>query len=185
MSTGVSAPGSTVAAEASAAPAGSTAASETDIQPHAVGPSLPFECGNPIGAGPNAAQLAGPNAIGVPKLLYLSASATGGTTIQWGGGASYHGLYFSKVGLVVKAGQSFTVEVPAELRGHIKIGWSNSGYTLADSLESPGCTGTTDNATWLVYPGGVWLDASACIPLTVKHGESFETLHLPVGKPCP
>ncbi len=164
---------------------GSTSAPGTDIAPHAVGPSLPFECGNPIGSGPAAAKLAGPDAIGVPDLVYISASATGGTIIQWVGGASYQGLHLSKVGLVLKAGRSFTLEVPAELRGHMKIGWSNSGYTLADSLHSPGCTANTDNAEWLVYPGGFWLDAPACVPLTVKHGEQVETLHLPIGKTCP
>jgi len=173
------------ASATSAGSAGSTAASDTDITPHAVGSSLPFECGGPIRSGPTAAELAGSDAIGIPDVMYLSATATGGTTIQWGGGASYKGLLFSKVGLVLKAGKAFTLEVPAELRGHMKIGWSNSGSTVADSLDSPGCTSSTDNAAWLVYPGGFWLDAPACVPLTVKHGESVETLHLPIGKPCP
>ncbi len=185
--TGTPSPQSTGSARtsASATASGSTADSNTGITPHAVGSALPFECGNPIGSGLTAAELAGPDAVGIPNLVYLSASATGGTTIQWIGGASYGGLNFSKVGLVLKAGKAFTLEVPAELRGHMKIGWSNSGYTLADSLDSPGCTGTTDNAVWLVYPGGIWLDAPACVPLTVKHGESVETLHLPIGRPCP
>lgn len=160
-------------------------ASSADITPHAVGSSLPFECGNPVGVGPTAAELAGPGAIGVPGLVYISASATGGTSIQWGGGASYQGLHFSKVGLVLKAGEALTLEVPADLRGHMKIGWSNFGFTLADSLSIPGCTSSQGNADWLVYPGGFWLDAPACVTLTVRHGGPVETLHVPLGTACP
>lgn len=161
------------------------AAGGNDISPHAAGSSLPFECANPIGAASTSQELAGPGAIGVPGVMAISISVIGSNTIHWGGGASYQGLQFAKVGLVLKAGTAFTLSVPAEMHGTMLIGWSNSGYTLAHSLTIPGCTSSQPDADWLAYPGGFWLKAPGCVPLTVTQERSSRTIHVPVGMPCP
>ncbi|RAN73522.1 hypothetical protein B5P43_30595 [Bacillus sp. SRB_336] len=161
------------------------AAPDADITPHAVGTSLQFECQDPIGTGATSGALAGPHAIGVPDVMAISAPAIGAGSIQWGAGATYQGFRFAKVGLVLKSGVPFTLSVPATMRGSMKIGWSNSGYTLADTLTGAGCTSNQPDAGWLVYPGGFWLKAPVCVPLTVTSGQSSETINIPVGKPCP
>lgn len=89
------------------------------------------------------------------------------------------------MGLILKAGTSFTLSVPTEMRGSMKIGWSNFGYTLTDELVNPGCTSEQANAEWLVYPGGFWLKEPGCIPLLVTNGQTSQTIYIPIGKSCP
>lgn len=172
-----------VSTQTPAGPGMSASTGADDITPHAVGSDLNFECADPIDTGLALDDVAVPDTIGMPDVMAINATA-GGNAIQWGG-ANYKGLKFAKVGLILKIGQTFTLEIPANMRGHVKIGWSNSGYTVADSLAVPGCTTNLPDTKWLVYPGGFWLDAPACVPLTVTHGGDTETLHIPVGASCP
>lgn len=117
--------------------------------------------------------------------MALSTGSVGAQVVQWGDGAAYQGLQFAKVGLILKARSVFTLSVPAQMRGAMKIGWSNRGYTLADELEIPGCNPHQANGDWLVYPGGFWLKEPGCIPLEVTTGQTNLTIYIPIGKPCP
>ncbi|WP_129545518.1 hypothetical protein [Arthrobacter dokdonensis] len=85
----------------------------------------------------------------------------------------------------MKAATAFTLSVPPEMRGRMKIGWSNSGYTLADELVIAGCTSAQANASWLVYPGGFWLKEPGCVPLQVTTDQTTQTINIPIGKTCP
>ena len=134
---------------------------DSDIVPHATGDTLEFECADPIATGPTAAGLGGGE--GKPGVLGLMFISTGDTS----------------------AGAAFTLSVPEEMRGTMKIGWSNSGSTLANELVNPGCTSNQANADWLIYPGGFWLKEPGCIPLVITKGQTSETIHIPIGKTCP
>jgi hypothetical protein len=117
--------------------------------------------------------------------MAISTPDSGSGIVQVGDGSSYRGLQFAKVGLVLKAGIEFSLSVPPDMAGRMKIGWSNSGSTLADTLTIPGCTSAQARAAWLVYPGGFWLEEAGCVPLVVTSGGSSTTIHIPVGMPCP
>lgn len=159
---------------------------DSEISPHAKGTTLQFECDNPIRAGLTAADLgAVPEKPGVQEVLYINTASTGTGLNQWSAGAASDGLQLQKMGLVMKAGTAFTLSVPAEMSGRMKIGWSDSGYTLADELVIPGCTSAHANANWLVYPGGFWLKEPGCIPLEVTTDQTTQTIYIPIGKPCP
>lgn len=151
-----------------------------------MGSTLQFECDNPIGAGPTVEGLVGgPGTPSVPGVMAISTAAIGADANQWADGATEQGLHFQKMGLVLKAGTAFTLSVPMEMRGTMKIGWSNSGYTLANELVISGCTSPQANADWLAYPGGFWLNEPGCVPLAVTTGQMSQTIHIPIGKPCP
>lgn len=117
-------------------PGSPESADPNDVTPHAVGPALNFECADPIDTAADIDGLNISNPMAVPDVMALAVSADPETRVQWGG-ASYKGLKFAKVGLILKAGTPLTLEVPPQMRNHMKIGWSNSGYTLADSLAVP------------------------------------------------
>ncbi|MGA7206144.1 MAG: hypothetical protein WBX27_16100 [Specibacter sp.] len=122
--------------------------------------------------------------------MAVSTPSTGSGSVQLADGGSYLGFRFAKVGLVLKAGVAFSLSVPPEMAGKMKIGWSNSGYTLADTLTVAGCAfpqaaSQQAGSAWLVYPGGFWLKEPACVPLVVTSGGSSTTIHIPVGTPCP
>lgn len=127
----------------------------------------------------------GPGKPGLPGVVSISTATPGTSPHQWNAGATAEGLYFQKMGLVVKAGTAFTLSVPEDMRARMKIGWSNSGYTLADELVNAGCVSHQANADWLVYPGGFWLKEPGCIPLNVSHGHTTQTIYIPIGTTCP
>ena len=157
----------------------------SDIDPVNAALTQTFECAGAIRAGATLADVA-PNRI-AGDVMAISDGAPGSVTdpIQWGGGANYEGFQLAKVGLVIKTGVKFTIIVPPNWRNRMRIGWSNTGYTLATTLQVPGCSSTPDGAEWLVYPGGFWLTAAACVPLTIETDTGSRTIHVPIGKRCP
>ncbi len=164
----------------------SAASLGSDIIPHSKGAELQFECDNPIGVGPTAKDLGGGlGTPGVSDVMAISTAATRADPYQWNDGATAGGLHFQEIGLVLKAGIGFTLSVPAEMRGNMKVGWSNFGYTLTDELVNPGCTSEQATADWLVYPGGFWLKEPGCIPLVVTTVQTIQTIYIPIGKTCP
>lgn len=164
----------------------STSSLDSEISPHAKGTSLQFECADPIGTGLTAVDLgAGPEKPRVPEVFYINTASTVKGTNQWGAGVTSDGLQFQKIGLAMKVGTAFTLSVSAEMRDSMKIGWSNSGYTLADELVIPGCSSAQANASWLVYPGGFWLKEPGCVPPEVTTDQTTQTIYIPIGKPCP
>ncbi|GAA5229992.1 hypothetical protein [Arthrobacter cryoconiti] len=164
----------------------SASSRDSEISPHADGTAFQFECDNPIGIGQTAADLgAGAEKPRVPEVLSINTASTGIDPNQWSAGVTSDGFQFQKMGLVMKAGTAFMLSVPAEMRGRMKIGWSNSGYTLADELVIAGCTSAQANANWLVYPGGFWLKEPGCVPLEVTTDQTNQTINIPIGKTCP
>ena len=144
-----------------------------------------LECEGAIRTAATLADVA-PNLI-AGEVMAITGGAPGSVTdpIQWGGGASYQGFQFAKVGLAIKTGVKFNIIVPPTWRNRMRIGWGNNGYTLATTLQVPGCSYTPDGAKWLVYPGGFWLTAAACVPLTIETTTGTRSIHVPIGKSCP
>lgn len=144
-----------------------------------------LECVGAIRTGAILADLA-PNRI-AGEVMAITGGAPGSVTdpIQWGGGASYEGFQFAKVGLAIKSGVKFNIIVPPTWRNRMRIGWGNNGYKLATTLKVPGCSSTPDGAKWLVYPGGFWLTVAACVPLTIETTTGTRSIHVPIGKSCP
>jgi len=150
-----------------------------DVVPEYVGSRMPFDCSDPIHTAATLGELTeGPAALDVMALT------TDGGVLQWGG-STYQGMTSVKVGIALRAGSSMTLSVPAEMRGTMKIGWSNKGPVVADELVVQGCTSAVPGAAWLVYPGGFMLKQPGCVPLTVTTAVATETIHVPIGKPCP
>ena len=126
----------------------------SDITPVNAALAQTLECAGAIGTGATLADLA-PNRI-AGDVMAITGGAPGSVTdpIQWGGGASYEGFQFAKVGIAIKTGVKFNIIVPPTWRNQMRIGWGNKGYTVATTLRVPGCSSTADGAEWLVYPGG-------------------------------
>ena len=157
----------------------------SDIDPVNAALTQTFECAGAIRAGATLADVA-PNRI-AGDVMAISGGALGSVTdpIQWGGGVTYEGFQLAKVGLVIKTGVKFTIIVPPNWRNRMRIGWGNRGYTLATTLQVPGCSSTPAGAEWLVYPGGFWLTAAACVPLTIETDTGTGSIQVPIGKRCP
>jgi len=157
----------------------------SDIDPVNVALTQTLECAAGIRTGATLADVA-PNRI-AGDVMAITGGAPGSVTdpIQWGGGASYEGFQFAKVGLAIKTGVKFNIIVPPTWSNKMRIGWGNSGYALATSLQVPGCSSTSPGAEWLVYPGGFWLTVAACVPLTIETTTGTSTIQVPIGKSCP
>ena len=157
----------------------------SDIDPVNAELTQTFECAGAIRAGATLADVA-PNRI-AGDVMAISGGALGSVTdpIQWGGGVTYEGFQLAKVGLVIKTGVKFTIIVPPNWRDRMRIGWGNTGYTLATTLHVPGCSSMPAGAEWLVYPGGFWLTAAACVPLTIETDTGSRSIQVPIGKRCP
>ncbi|GAB2733184.1 hypothetical protein GCM10027038_34590 [Arthrobacter bambusae] len=146
-----------------------------------VEPTQTFNCLDPIRSGGSVAAVTSSS----PVLNVMALSATTGETIGWGG-ASYEGFDFAKVGIAIRSGMKFDLRVSPEWQDKMRIGWGNSGYTLATTVHVPGCSqGQQTEASWLVYPGGFWLKEPACVPLIVETETEQVTLNVAIGKNCP
>ena len=157
----------------------------SDIEPMNVALTQTLERAGAIRSGATLADLA-PNGI-AGEVMAITGGAPGSETdpIQWGGGAGYEGFQFAKVGLVIKTGVKFDIIVPPTWRNRMRIGWGNNGYSLATTLQVPGCSSTRPGAEWLVYPGGFWLTVAACVPLTIETDTGTRSIQVPIGKRCP
>jgi hypothetical protein len=91
--------------------------------------------------------------------------------------------YWRKAGLVVRAGVTVTVEVPAEWRARAAIAWGNGGNAVFSSLRLAACRGQP--GTGFAYPGGFYLRAStACLPLIFHAGQRRATVRFGLGRRC-
>jgi hypothetical protein len=87
------------------------------------------------------------------------------TTHQRGRFDPDSGFTFSKMGLLVRTGASFHIEVATRSLDNALIRWDNTGsIDPASPLRLQNCQGSR---TWLVYPGGVWTIEPACVTLLV------------------
>ena len=97
----------------------------SDITPVNAALAQTLECAGAIGTGATLADLA-PNRI-AGDVMAITGGAPGSVTdpIQWGGGASYEGFQFAKVGIAIKTGVKFNIIVPPTWRNQMRIGWGN------------------------------------------------------------
>ncbi len=90
------------------------------------------------------------------------------------------GTQFTKFGLYVRGGaEPVRILVPDDLRGQVEIGWGSGAE--ADILEFEPCSPAN---RWKVFAGGVYLQTSGCVPLTVETSGRRETIELGIGRPC-
>lgn len=89
---------------------------------------------------------------------------------------------FSKMGLLLRPGATFRIDVARNSQPNALIEWSIEGEKLVDSIAVTSCAGDAND--WLVYPGGVWTLEPACVELTVITAEATGTIRLPVGVAC-
>lgn len=141
------------------------------------GTSVDFDCSNPIDT--TTALPAGYSAVADAVAFDVSTdlgSAEGST------GNAHR--YFVKTGLGVRTGTSATIEVPADLRSSVSIGWDNHGTPItANRITIEGCPGTS--GTWLWFPGGLSIASARCVPLDVSSGDRHERVYLSAGASCP
>jgi hypothetical protein len=91
---------------------------------------------------------------------------------------------FAKIGLYIASGASFDLIVPAEWVGRLMIGWGNPGIRTTH-LHVSGCVASATQKRWLVYAGGYWVGAAACVPLLVRAGGREQLVQIGIGTPCP
>ena len=95
------------------------------------------------------------------------------------------GFSYAKIGIAIRTGARFSIVVPPAWQDKVRIGWSNRGPVLATTLRVPGCTPAIPGTEWVVYPGGFWLKAAACVPLTIETDAGTRSIQVPIGKRCP
>jgi hypothetical protein len=91
---------------------------------------------------------------------------------------------FAKIGLFIASGATFELIVPAEWVGRLMIGWGNPGIRTTH-LHVSGCAASATQKRWLVYAGGYWVGAAACVPLLVRAGGSEQLVQIGIGTACP
>jgi hypothetical protein len=91
--------------------------------------------------------------------------------------------YFSKAGLVVRAGApTIEVSVPRKWRSRMAIEWGN-GPGAVSSLRIASCGGPA--RTGHAYAGGFYLRAwAACAPLVFRVGTRKATVRFGLGQRC-
>ncbi len=90
---------------------------------------------------------------------------------------------FAKTGLVIKTGTTFELIVAAGTANRASIGWGASAAPRHRILV-PSCPTAGGNG-WLAYPGGYWIEHSACVSIIVKAAARQQQVHIGVGAPCP
>ena len=94
--------------------------------------------------------------------------------------------YFSKKGLVVRAGrqQPVFVSVVRAWRDRAGIAWGHGGHDVFSSLRIAGCPGQPNQG--YAYSGGFYLRSrSVCVPLLFRAGGRSKILRFGVGRRCP
>jgi hypothetical protein len=91
---------------------------------------------------------------------------------------------FAEYGLLVASGTAFDLIVPAEWVGRLTIVWGSTPIR-ATRLQVSGCVAKATEKRWLVFAGGYWVGAPACVPLLVRAGSCEQLVHIGVGAACP
>ncbi|KUL30031.1 hypothetical protein ADL15_26035 [Actinoplanes awajinensis subsp. mycoplanecinus] len=95
---------------------------------------------------------------------------------------SAEGGYFAKTALLIRAGRTAEIVVPA---GRAAVEWGNTGAGPRTSdLRIPPCP-RSGTGEWQVYPGGYHVTEPTCLPVEIHAAGRSVTLHVPVGAPCP
>lgn len=94
--------------------------------------------------------------------------------------------YFSKAGLVVRAGgqRPVFVSVVRAWRERAAIAWGYGGHGVFSSLRIASCPGLPNQG--YAYSGGFYVRSrSACVPLLFRVGGRSTILRFGVGRRCP
>lgn len=92
---------------------------------------------------------------------------------------------FAKTGLLVRAGRASELDVPADPRNRVAIGWGNAQvFRPSTRFAVPACPDTFATG-WLAYPGGYWADRPLCLPLTVRADGREQQVRVGIGTACP
>jgi hypothetical protein len=93
---------------------------------------------------------------------------------------------FAKTGLVVKAGASFTLSVPADFAKLVSIGWGGSPSQPRSRVDVIGCAPrTTSHNGWVDFVGGYWAARPICAPILVTANGRQQRVWVGVGRACP
>jgi hypothetical protein len=88
---------------------------------------------------------------------------------------------FGKSPLLVRVGE--TSQITVADADHQSIAWGKPG-TTTKRLVIPACP-AVGSATWLVYPGGYFVDHPRCAAFVVTHRGQQQTIRIGVGLACP
>ncbi|MGF1597930.1 MAG: hypothetical protein ACFCVK_13520 [Acidimicrobiales bacterium] len=102
------------------------------------------------------------------------------------------GRSFSKFGLVIRAGVSFTLSIAESSQPNASRGWNQGSTAPVLAIEIPGCPCTCasdvqpncplgESGEWIGYPGGVWTIDPACTEIEIATGSRTTTAKLPIG----
>jgi hypothetical protein len=101
------------------------------------------------------------------------------------------GGFWTKIGLMVRAGEPVELLVPQGMRDRMRIRWGTSGRWTWN-LTVPACEGKRPQfvlaggeTKWRVYSGGFWVDDPSCVRLVVRSGEREQEVTIPLGAACP
>ena len=117
-------------------------------------------------------------------VVALPTSSAGRALQAFDGGDPAAPSSFAKTGLLVRAGQAFELDAPAQPGNRVALGWGNVSFEPAARFAVPACADTYGTG-WLAYPGGYWADRPLCLPLTVRSARGDEVVHIGIGTPCP
>ena len=91
---------------------------------------------------------------------------------------------FAKTGLVVRAGASFTISIPAEYADRARLGWGNPGQPTT-RLSVGGCPPSPGGGSWLDFAGGYWASSPMCLPIVIATAGRDQRVLVGVGTTCP
>lgn len=107
--------------------------------------------------------------------------------LQTAGDGSESPRLFAKTGLLVKAGTSFELIIPADVprsAGRVGIGWGGAPSAPTRSVAVGPCRSPAAGG-WLAYVGGYWIDHPVCLPLIVQANGRRQQVRIGLGTPCP
>ena len=92
-------------------------------------------------------------------------------------------MRFSKMGLLVREGAEFSIDVSAASQPNALVDWPLPMDRIPGTrISSGGCEASS--ATWLVFAGGVWTREPACVTLSLEANGDTAEFMLPIGTPC-
>jgi hypothetical protein len=91
---------------------------------------------------------------------------------------------FAKTGLLVRAGATARLDVPASAGDGAGIGWSGAPSAPSRTFVVPACPDLAGTG-WLAFAGGYWADRPVCLPLDVTVGDQVQRVRIGIGTACP
>ncbi|GAA1807347.1 hypothetical protein GCM10009682_31500 [Luedemannella flava] len=99
------------------------------------------------------------------------------------GGDDPSARWFTKFGLLVRAGAAVEVAVAPQWAGRAAVDWGPADGPVA-RIRVPACPARDPGRPWLVYAGGVWSGRPACVPVVVTTASTEATVRYGLSQPC-